>query len=148
LLSTGSILATNVVMTGGGAVGQSYTGIPESTTHMSSDSMHQPSESMHDSLKEEKEALFLEALVRKQKLDTQEKITLKETQTYFLIDLKSTCVSTEDSQYELVKQNNEKYTEVSKSRVENLFNKKNQIVHLLIISHLNPVRIFVNEFLI
>lgn len=142
MLSTGSILATNVVMTGGGAVGQSYTGMPESTTHMSSDSTHQPSESIQDNLKEEREALFLEALVRKQKFDTQEKIILRETETYFLIDLKSTCVSTEDQQYEFIKQDNEKYVEVSKSKVENLFIKREKHkINLLV--HIVP-----NEFLI
>lgn len=58
-------------------------------------------------------ALFITNLEKKAKKEnTFERINLTETATYTLLDLPSTCLSNEDENAQIVKQNNQKYLEV------------------------------------
>lgn len=125
IISNGSILNTNAILTGA----QSFGAFPDnSTTHVSNDSNQHPNDSgLQDGIIEkEKEtsALFItnieaETAAHKKSGPKIEKINLSETSTYVLLNLISTCLSKEDENAEKIMKNNEKYIELCKSKVGN-----------------------------
>ena len=77
---------------------------------------------MHYEKERETSALFLTNVEAEAKKEDKNyaKITLNETNTFCLLDIRSVCVSDEDPNCESIKQKNEKYIEV-KSRLKSIF---------------------------
>ncbi|CAF0853290.1 unnamed protein product [Brachionus calyciflorus] len=120
VLSNGSILNnTNAILT----TAQSFGAFQENSTHVSSESNQiVPNDSEHDSGNNEKElsALFYTSTEPKKKTDAKtETISLSETQTFTLFDFKATCISNEDPHFENIKQRNQQYLELCKSKSGN-----------------------------
>ncbi len=63
-------------------------------------------------------ALFITDIEKKKNTGIIENIIIKETATFYLLDMPATCFSNEETGIEAIKQKNEKYIEV---RIINFF---------------------------
>lgn len=84
---------------------------------MSGDSTQQNSDSMNDASTSEKEketsAMFLTSVQKAAPRDPFETIVMKETDTFFLLDMPSTCLSNDDPALEQILKSKEHYIEVN-----------------------------------
>ena len=76
---------------------------------------------MNDATASEKEkdtsALFLTSVQKAAPRDPFETIVMKETETFFLLDMPSTCLSNDDPALDQILKSKEKYVEVKKAKI-------------------------------
>lgn len=96
-----------------------------SMTQMSTDSTQQQTDSMHESnageTEKETTALFLTQIENRKPFSNIENIIIRETSTFWLLDIPATCISNEDTNLGFQKERNEKYLEVHDMHICNCY---------------------------